>query len=235
MSSQLFTRTVKMIKIKKKGLNHIVMDNIEERKSFLKLENFLSKTLILISPTFDAYMTAHRPIRRILVVLLMKIAAILFLFRYLMSIIFNDNHFISVVLMSNANHILGNKFLISCAFLGGHLVTFLFSTVVQYFGLKSKLTVVEYLYEIKNLVIEVRLTGDYRTKYYKKMNMITKHLSWPMLANMVLNGSLIIIGPPFIAYFTEPEKGYSLCSILLWTPITLLAIIDFNATVLGKN
>ena len=231
----LFKKTAKGMVVEKKNLNHIILDNIEERKSFLKLESFLSKTLIMISVTFDSYMTEERPVKRIMLVVMMKTCAILFMLRYLISIIFNSNHYISVVLMSNANHILGNKLLFSCAFFGGHLVTFSFSSIVQCFDLRSKLSVVQYLYEIKNLVIDCRLVGDYRQKYYKKMNFITKHISWPLLGNMIMNGSLIIIGPPIICYFIEPELGLSLLSILFWTPISLMAILDFNATVLGKN
>ena len=234
MGSELFKRTAKGLVNEKKTIGHIVLDNIEERKSILKLEQFLSKTMIMITHTFDAYMTEHRPLGRILAVFIVKTATILFLIRYGMSIIFSDNHFIAVVLMCNASHILGNKVLISCVFFGGHMVTFAFSNLIQYFDWKSKLTVVEYMYEIKNLVIGVRLVADYRKRYYKKMNSITKHLSWPFLGNMVINSSLVIILPPVVAYLIEPQMGFSLFSIILWTPITLMAIVDFNATILGE-
>ena len=235
MSLKQFKRATKSMNLEKKNLKHIVLDNIEERKSFLKLEKFLSKTLLMISPTFDLYMTGHRPVKRILLVLIMKIATLLFLIRYGMSIIFSENHYIRVVLMANASHILGNKVLISCVFFGGHMVTFAFSNMIHYFDYTTKLTVVEYMYEIKSLVIGVRLQGDYKKKYYQKMDFITKHFSWPLLSNMVVNSSLLLILPPIISYIIEPQMGFSLPIILLWTPITLLAIIDFNATVLGKN
>ena len=234
MGTHLFMRTVKRMTLEKKNLNHIVLDNIEERKSFLKLEKFLSKSLILISPTFDDYMTEHRPIKRILMVSLVKLCDILFIFRLLISLIFIDNHYISVVLMSNANHILGNKFLITSAVMVGHIGGLMLSSLIQYFDLTSQLTVVHYMYEIKNLVIECRLIGDYRIKYYNKMNFITKHFSWPLLANMVFNSSLLVIAPPIFGYLTMPEMGFSLSSIILWTPITLIAIIDLNATILGN-
>ena len=233
MGSQLFVRTVKIMTLEKKNLNHIVLDNIEERKSFLKLEKFLSKSLVLISPTFDDYMTEHRPIKRILMVALVKLCVILFILRLLLSVIFIDNHYISVVLMSDANHILGSKLLISSALMYGHIGGLMLSYFLEYFDLTSRLTVVQYLYEIKNLVVTYGLIEEYRLKYYKKMNFIAKHISWPFLMNMVFNSSLFIIMPPFFGYFLWPEMGFSLLSIILWTPITLIAIFDFNATCLG--
>ena len=169
MGSQLFLRTIKRTNLEKKNLNHIVLDNIEERKSFLKLEKYLSKSLTLISPTFDDYMTEYRPIKRIILVSLVKLCDILFILRLLISITFIDNHYISVVLMSDANHILGSKLLLSSALMYGHFGGLMLSYVLEYFDMTSKLTVVQYLYEIKNLVITYGLVEEYRLKYYKKM------------------------------------------------------------------
>ena len=207
MGTNLFKRTARGMVLEKKNINHIVLDNIEERKSFLKLESFLAKTLMVISPTFDSYMTGHRPIKRIVAVCLLKTATLLFLLRFGLSILYYDNQYISVVLMCNPCHILGNGILLSCVFFGGHLITLSFSTMIQYFDMTSKLSVVQYMYEIKNLVIDCRLVGDYRQKYYKKMNFITKHFSWPLLTNLVINSSMVIMLPPFVAYIFVPEVG----------------------------
>ena len=229
----MFARTSKKLGLER-TTKHIIFDNIEERKSFLKLEKYLSKTFVVISPTFDSYITDDRPFNRILVVILMKLANIAFIIRYMSSIIFSHNNYISIVLMSDANHLLGNKILISSVLCLGHFVTFMFSLVIQYFDMTSQLTVIQYLYEIKNVLIENRLNPKYSKKYYKQMNFLTKHFSWPLLSNMVLNSCLLILLPPILSYIIEPERGLSLISIILWTPISFIAIVEFNSTVLGQ-
>ena len=126
----------------------------------------------------------------------------------------------------------GQRILISIVVCIGHLVSLMLSFVILYFEYNQNLTVVQYLYEIKNNLLKIQLNEKYAKKYYRRMNFIAKHLSWPFLANQCANSFLIFCLPTYIAYFKEQD--YNIWSVLFWTPINMIAIFDFNAHILGE-
>src|SRR5882672_3820950 len=105
MSSKLFRKTALKIKLEQ-NFKNVPFDNIEERACFDKLEQFLTRTYIMISPSFHGYLSGHQPFKRVLIVCIIKINAILFILRYMAAIIW-DTPYVRT-LTSNANHVLGN-------------------------------------------------------------------------------------------------------------------------------
>ena len=233
MSKVLFKKTAKQI-ILVRSYNHAVIENIDQRKSFKKMEDYLSSSYLMVSSSFDDYMTGSWTNRRMMRVVLIKLAQALFIMRYALSIVYGQNEYLRYRILADGNEILGNRVLISSVLCLGHVVTFFFSMTIIWLEFNSKFTIITYLYEIKSLVTDVPLNCKYRRKYFKLMNRITKHLSWPFLAQMCTQSFVLFALPLLWVSLTDSSSQYSLISVMLWTPITLVAIFDFNAHVLGK-
>lgn len=209
--------------------------NNEERKGFRMLEQYVSHTYHTVAPSFGAYVRRERPKKRQIVIFVLKLAQILFIVRFGLNVLFGDNHFLRVVLLADASHLFGQRILISFVVCIGHLVSLLQSLVILYMEYHNKLTVVKYLNQIKNKQAKILLDEVNAKKYYTRMNFIGQYLSWPLLANLCVNSFMIFCLPTYIAYFKQPELGYTKWTVILWTPINILAIFDFNSQILGKT
>jgi hypothetical protein len=164
MDSNLFKKTAQKILIEQNNKT-ILYDNDNEKRGFNKLEQFMCNTYVMTSQSFTAYLSGQRSRKRLIIVCIIKINAILFVLRYMVAIVWNTSQ--SRMITSNANHMLGNGPLLSCVLALGHLVGVLEGVLIQYLDVTHTFTPIHYLCDIQNQVIDNLLNDRYRYKFYQ--------------------------------------------------------------------
>ena len=209
-----------------------IWEGIRAEESFKRLENFSSKSFVLIYPSFQHYIDGRRDNRRIAIALFIKFTALLTTIRFGISLIVGTPYILR--LTSDANHVLGNRLIISSVLCFG---SFICDIMIGLFiemrlEIKGKYYVLNYLSDIKNRVNSNQLNSTFAKKYFKQLNFITKLLSINSLCLVSFGASLVFCLPPIIAYFdTNSEIKYSLISILFWNSITMIWLFDFYAVI----
>ena len=151
----------------------IVYDSNSFVKLFRKFENFWSKTLFLISPSLDHYYEHNLPQRRIILVTLLKVLALINGLRYILYVLYPTPELRA--LTANAMHYLCNPMLMSLALFGPVVVCdLMIGGATNYWEWKSTYFCLEYLYRIKHNKTGYQLSGRYYDRYYKALQLMAK-------------------------------------------------------------
>ena len=204
---------------------------IEGRKAFKKMEGFAIKTFFITSKSFHDYLLGLRCKRRIIISLLIKMASVLTLIRFGISLVFKSPYILW--LTSNANHILGNYFIISAILFCGTLLCDMFLGVflIYNFEFRRNLFLIEFLFEM-NRNLENELSIRLAKKFRKQMKYLSIFTSYPLLWAFSGGSTLIFCSPPFIAYFLmDSWHEYSLLISIFWTIIQIIRLFDFYAII----
>ena len=202
---------------------------IKGRKALRKIENFAINTFFITSKSFHDYTLGIRQTKRIIISLLIRSAAFLTIIRFGISLVFKSPYILW--LTSNANHILGNRFIISAIiFCGSLLCNMLLGVFLIYnFEFRGNLFLIEFFFEV-NQKLENELNIKFAQKFRNQMRYASILTSYPLLWIFSGGSAIIFSSPPFIAYFFMNEcNEYSLLISGFWTIIFIIGLFDFYA------
>ena len=135
-------------------------------------------------------------------------------------------------IMSEANHIMGNRYIISLIMTSGGLGMCLsVGGFTIFMDMKMKLIAIEYLISMRSQLTSGVMTGQYRTNFLQRLRFTAKYISWPLVFFLTANSTLIFSLPPIVAYF-QPGSIYSLPSIIFWTISTIILCFDFQLSLI---
>lgn len=142
------------------------------RKEFAKLEKFLTSSYSIVSPSFDAYFKGERPRSRLYVILLIKLfGGFLSSVRCVTAMAANTPSVRS--LMSEANHVMGNRYIISLIMTSGGLGMCLwvggYTLVAE---MRMKMIAIECLIDMRTELTEGRIRGKSPVNGF-----LTRHLT----------------------------------------------------------
>ena len=151
------------LKVKRK-FNDFLNYNKEESIGINIIEKYAKNNYVIVSPTFEDYVKGNRPKKRQLIKLLIQIINFFCVLRLGVSAIFHDKWIVSI--MSDANHMLGNKTFISGSIaMAFFQCCFSIGGLVHYMDMKSTLHCVSLLVDIKNKTVEYPLNSKYRQRF----------------------------------------------------------------------
>ena len=207
---------------------------MEEIKLFDKIERFCYKTFYFTSPTFHHYINGEKNTKRIIIIMLIKSTALLIFIRFGLSLSFNTPFILW--LTSDANQVLGNRFIISSILCFGALVAdLMIGLLLQYKQITGNLYIINHLFQIKKHQNDKNLNTIFAQKFARQLKLISKFLDYPSLFTIVMNASFIFCLPPIVAYLDiNSEIQYSVWSIIFWTIITIICLFDFYTVVFNS-
>jgi len=213
-------------KIKEK-YNNFILNNNEESVAIDQIYRHLAKYFIIISNNLDDYERGYMNKWRIYLVTLTRIALFINGIRYAISALFNSRSI--RIVMSNANHLLGNDFLISILFTLVSIITFSLGITIQYQEMTNQFNVIIFFNRFQNKTIE-RLNVFNSKGFALKANLMNKYLIrltfWPFVILL----SITLIMPSIIMYL-DPDSGFNLYSVILWAIFTLILMLQLFGTI----
>jgi hypothetical protein len=165
--------------------------------------------------------------KRLLIAIYLKLIAILIAFRYGLSVIFNTS--LVLWLTSDANHLLGNKTVISANFAFSAIIANLMICLsFQWFEFRGNSYAIKYLFEIKYHLNDNQLKSKLNKKFIKYLYFISKYMTNPLISVFIVNASLLICLPPVIALCdSNSTQEYSVILTIIWTFISIIFIINY--------
>ena len=201
-------------------------DKEKINNEFAKLEKFLTQSYSLVSLSFEDYVHGVRPKKRLYMILMIKFfGGFLSSVRCISAMAMGSPMVRSI--MSEANHIMGNRYIISLIMTSGGLGMCLWVggfTILM--DMKMKLIAVEYLISMKSQLTSGVMSGKYRTTFLHHLCFTTKYISWPLVLFLMTNATMVFSLSPIVAYFM-PGSIYTLPSIIFWTISTIILCYDF--------
>ena len=184
--------------------------------------NFVQKYRISVHKSLEDYNDGNYTWKRLLLVSLARLMVLMTFVRYISSAMISKKWII--ILMSDANHVLGNQRLISFVISIACFVAFCIGIIVQFKEMSKTNELFQFMYDFKHKRI-IPLNDKHSKRITLIMNMMAKYLMeqafWPLVITCL--GTLFATS--VVAYFDQ-DSNYSLISILLWNSITPVVIIQ---------
>ena len=196
---------------------------------FSKLEKFLTHSYSLVSHSFEDYVHGVRPKKRLYIILMIKFfGGFLSSVRCISAMTMGSPLVRSI--MSEANHIMGNRYIISLIMTSGGLGMCLWVggfTILM--DMKMKLIAIDHLIIMRNQLTSGAMKSEFRNNFLRRLYFTNKYISWPLVIFLMTNATLVFSLPPIGAYF-QPGSIYSMPSIIFWTISTIVLCYDFYAS-----
>jgi hypothetical protein len=213
----------------KQRVTNFINNQIEESISLTKLENFLAKFYVFVSPTFQDYANGYRPKHKIIISTFIQITHLLIILRFIISGIIDKPWIWSV--MSDASYLLGNSRVISIMIGMFGIFSFLSICSMYLMDSHSKLHVIPFLNDIKTKKNDNQLNRTYK-KFAVRTKLFTKFWYEPILYPSIAIVFSVLFSSTTVAYF-DPRMNFSLISITFWNLYTLIWLTNSAAMGFG--
>ena len=196
----------------KHNLNKFMLKNSDQSIAVDKIVSVAHKYGIIMTSDLDQYVSGYMSKRRLLVVSLFKLGAVLTTFRYFFASVFNKKWVI--ILMSDANNVLGNQRLFSILVsLAGFIVVSV-AVIIQIQEMSHSLTILDFLNDYKHKRI-LQLNALNTRRLAVRTNLMSKYFIRQAFWPLVLSVSSLFCFAAIVVYL-DPESGFSLTSVIFW-------------------
>ena len=200
----------------KQKLNKFIANNSDPNVGIDRSMSFAKRNRIIFSRNLEEYQSGHMSKSRLVQAILLKVFVLMTVIRFFLSSVFNRK---SVnVLMSDANHLLGNQRLCSiCMSLSALALSV--GLMIFYHEYRHSLTVLEFILDFKQNKL-IPLSATNRRRLGLGANIMAKYSFKYLFWAMLISSTLFVNGSAFVAY-SDPNSGFSLLSVIFWSTITV--------------
>ena len=230
--SQKFDSFANKVKLNSKvHFNKFLDKNNQESVGLAKIEKFCAKYFVFIANNWDDYYEGNALKTRTRICLTLRLILLLISIKFLFSTLFPKHQGIRAVL-SDGTYLLGDSRLISSFCFIGSFLAVSTGLLYNYYELKGRLFVVQFLNDIKYKRNTFRLSNRNSNKFGIHLNLISKYAMEQV--STLLGGSSVafLITTSILAYIPH-ESDFNLPSLILWTPITAVTVMQLWKILLG--
>ena len=210
-----------MISLKQK-FNTFIDNNRDISLGIDRYYNFIQKYGISVHKSLEDYKLNKTSLKRKYLVSLSRIMTMLTSVRYLSSALISKKWMI--IVMSDANHLLGNQKFFSFALSIASFVVLCMGAVIQFKEMTQRCELWQFLYDFKHKrIIPLNDKHDKRLTIF--INLMTKYVMEQAFRPMVILFWGLIGMPPVIAYL-DPESGFNLSLIFIWNSMALASCVQ---------
>ena len=211
----------------KQKLNTFLSNNRDISKPLDRVYGFLKKYWICYHKNLEDYQENQDDWKSIYLVTLTNLLTLLTCLRYLFSSLIREQWV--AVLMSDANHWLGNQKFISLMISIAAFVIFSIEAVIERKELTKTNELIQFMYDFKHKRI-IPLNDKHNKRLVLIVNLLAKYVMEQAFWPLVILSQLPIMSTTIIEYFDQ-ESGYNLIGVIFWNIVLLVFLIKFYAVV----
>ena len=212
----------------KSRMTRFIESNLTQFYPVDKVVKFARSRFIIISSDFDQYDLGIVVPLRVFYALIFKAAIALTAIRYFISGMSNKKWV--TVLMSDSNYLLGNKAVISSLISIAATIVLSVQCTLHLQELQHRCHLLTFLNDYKYKRV-MPLSPRNSRKLAIRANLMTKYVADQAFWPLIIFTATLLVGSTVYAYFL-PDSGFSLISIIVWSLILVLFLINLYGLVI---
>ena len=210
---------MKIFQSVKNVFHNYIEANTYQSRTMAKIENIFSRTSLISYHNFNDYRNQKRENRNIWPCIFGRLIMVVYCLKFIIPVVFNTEW--AKWMTCEFCYIIGNPIIISTTLSFCIFIALILNIYILYEEWNQSLYVLDFMDEIKNNSLDLKLSPKNQRKFCLKINLLIDCIINIVFPLLVIFVSFMFISSLIIAYM-DPNTGYSLIMTIFWSVITIV-------------